>query len=70
MSNNYGVKNFESIFAYDTKVGAFDGPLDLLLYLIKEARIEIKDIFMSEVTEQFINYIDEHEIEIEEVGEY
>ena len=68
--NNYGVKNFESIFSYNTKAGEFDGPLDLLLYLVKEARIEIKDIFMSEVTEQFIAYLEDHVIDIEETGEY
>ena len=32
----------------------FDGPLDLLLHLIGKAKIDIKDIFVSEITEQFI----------------
>ena len=31
------------------KLENFEGPLDLLLHLIKEAKIEIKDIFVSEV---------------------
>ncbi len=70
MNNNYGVKNFDTIFAYNTKAGSFDGPLDLLLYLVKEAQIEIRDIFMSEVTEQFIAYIEENELSLEETGDY
>ena len=32
----------------------FDGPLDLLLHLIGKAKIDIKDIFVSEITEQYI----------------
>jgi len=32
----------------------FDGPLDLLLTLISEAKIDIHDIFVSEITEQYL----------------
>ena len=35
----------------------FEGPLDLLLFLVKESKIEIKDIFLSQVTEQFLQYM-------------
>ena len=49
---------FESVVDYSTKLKDFEGPLDLLLHLIKEAKIEIKDIFVSEVTEQFLAYMD------------
>lgn len=37
----------------------FKGPLDLLLHLVKEEKIEIKDIFVSEVTAQFLCYMDQ-----------
>lgn len=68
---DYSVKNFETIFNYDTRAGDFTGPLDLLLFLVKQARIEIKDIFLSEVTEQFMQYLHEHdELTIETRGEY
>ena len=33
----------------------FDGPLDLLLTLISEAKIDIHDIFVSEITEQYLD---------------
>lgn len=42
---------------YKYKLDKFEGPLDLLLHLIKEAKVDIKDIFVSEITEQFLEYI-------------
>ena len=51
------VKNFETEVDYTTVLDNFEGPLDLLLYLIKEQEIEIKDIFVSQVTEQFLSYM-------------
>ncbi len=51
------VKNFEAEVDYTTILDNFEGPLDLLLHLIKEERIEIKDIFVSQVTEQFLSYM-------------
>lgn len=35
----------------------FDGPLDLLLHLIGKAKIDLKDIFVSEITEQYIEAV-------------
>ncbi len=51
------VKNFETEVDYTTILDNFEGPLDLLLYLIKEQEIEIRDIFVSQVTEQFLSYM-------------
>ncbi len=51
------VKNFETEVDYTTVLDNFEGPLDLLLHLIKEEEIEIKDIFVSQVTEQFLSYM-------------
>lgn len=42
---------------YKIKLSAFEGPLDLLLHLISKAKIDIKDIFVSEITEQYLQYI-------------
>lgn len=62
---------FESIVDYSTKLANFEGPLDLLLHLIKEAKIEIKDIFVSEVTEQFLAYIDGVSVlDVDKASEY
>lgn len=39
-------------------VGEFDGPLDLLWSLIRENKIDIYDIPIAEITEQFLDYLD------------
>ncbi len=39
----------------------FDGPLDMLLFLIGKAKIDIRDIFVSEVTDQYIQSVREAE---------
>ena len=51
------VKNFETEVDYTTVLDNFEGPLDLLLHLIKQEEIEVKDIFVSQVTEQFLSYM-------------
>ena len=35
----------------------FDGPLDLLLFLINKEKIDIKDIFVSQITDQYIDSV-------------
>ncbi len=50
-------ENFESVVDYTTVLENFEGPLDLLLFLINKEEIEIKDIFVSEVTGQFLEYV-------------
>jgi len=51
------IDKFESNVDYNTVLDNFEGPLDLLLFLIKEAEIEVKDVFVSKVTEQFMLYL-------------
>ena len=40
--------------AYYVSLKQFEGPLDLLLHLISKAKVDIKDIFVSEITEQYL----------------
>ena len=40
--------------AYIVSLKQFDGPLDLLLTLISHAKLDIQDIFVSEITEQYL----------------
>lgn len=42
---------------YEVKLDAFNGPLDLLLHLINEFEIDIYDIPMRELTEQYMQYV-------------
>ena len=51
------VRNFETEVDYTTVLDNFEGPLDLLLHLIKQEEIEIKDVFVSKVTDQFLAYM-------------
>ena len=50
---------------------AFEGPLDLLLYLIRRQNLDILDIPIAEITRQYLQYIDlMQELKLELVGEY
>ena len=50
---------------------AFEGPLDLLLYLIRRQNIDILDIPIAEVTKQYTHYIElMRDMEFELAGEY
>ncbi len=50
---------------------AFEGPLDLLLYLIRRQNLDILDIPIAEITRQYMSYIDVmSELQLELVGEY
>lgn len=40
------------------KFGGFEGPLDLLLFLIKKSEINIYDIPIAEITEQYLQYLE------------
>ncbi len=55
----------------ELKLTNFSGPLDLLLALVKENKIEIKDIFVSQVTEQFLQYMSQlSELDVDQASEY
>ena len=50
---------------------AFEGPLDLLLYLIRRQNIDILDIPIAEITQQYVQYIETMtELQLELAGEY
>jgi len=50
---------------------AFEGPLDLLLYLIRKDNIDIADIQVAEITRQYVEYIElMQDMQLELAGEY
>ena len=50
---------------------AFEGPLDLLLYLIRRQNLDILDIPLAEITKQYMKYIElMQELQLELAGEY
>jgi len=44
--------------SYKVKLEVFEGPLDLLLYLIKKSEIDVYDIPIASITEQYLEYIE------------
>ena len=40
--------------SYEVHLENFDGPLDLLWFLVRRSKININDIFLSEITEQYL----------------
>ena len=57
--------------ALEVFLEAFEGPLDLLLYLIRRQNLNILDIPIAEITRQYVEYIDlMKELQLDLVGEY
>jgi len=53
------------------KINEFEGPLDLLLHLIKESKMDIMNIEIEEITNQYMNYLHEQEkMNLEIASEY
>jgi segregation and condensation protein A len=57
--------------ALEVFLEAFEGPLDLLLYLIRRQNLDVLDIPIAEITRQYMRYIDlMQELQLELAGEY
>jgi segregation and condensation protein A len=57
--------------ALEVFLEAFEGPLDLLLYLIKRQNLDILDIPIAEITRQYIEYVElMKDMQLELAGEY
>ena len=57
--------------AYDIHLEIFEGPLDLLLYLIKKNDMEISEIPISDITHEYLEYIELlQELNLEIAGEF
>ena len=57
--------------AYEVHIKEFDGPLDLLLHLIEEAKVDIKDIFVSQITNQYLAFMEKlDELDMETASEF
>lgn len=53
------------------KINDFDGPLDLLWYLIKAHKMDIYDINIEKITKEYLSFINEHkELTIDGASEY
>jgi segregation and condensation protein A len=57
--------------ALEVFLEAFEGPLDLLLYLIRRQNLDVLDIPIADITQQYVEYIEVmHELQLDLAGEY
>src|SRR5688500_10004664 len=63
---------FESILGdYPVRLAVFEGPLDLLLHLIKKHEVDIYDIPIALITQQYLDYLDlMAELNLDVAGEF
>ena len=62
---------FRSSAAYQIEWTGFQGPLDLLLYLIDKDQVDIYDIPIARITDQFIRHIEVMQsISLDQAGEF
>ena len=53
------------------KIDEFEGPLDLLLHLIKESKMDIMNIEIEKITKQYMDYLDlQEKMNLEVASEY
>jgi segregation and condensation protein A len=64
-------QNQETSSSYSVKLDIFEGPLDLLLFLIKRDKIDIYDIPIAHITRQYLEYIElMKDLNLEIAGEF
>lgn len=64
-------QEMESELNYKVRLDNFEGPLDLLLHLIKETKMDIADIRLSEITNQYMKYLEQvDELDLEKASEF
>lgn len=57
--------------AYKFHLDDFDGPLDMLLFLIKKSKMSIEDVKISEITEQYLEYMSQiDELDLDKASEF
>jgi segregation and condensation protein A len=66
-----GTGDFGSNSAYAVKLPIFEGPLDLLLHLIRIDEVDVTDIPIARIAEQYIAYLDlMRDLQLDIAGEY
>ena len=57
--------------SYKVTLDNFEGPLDLLLHLVKESKMDIEEVHLADITEQYLDYIkDIDQIDLESASEF
>ena len=57
--------------AYEVKLEVFEGPLDLLLYLIRKDELDIYDIPLAHITAEYLSFLEQlHRLNLEQASEF
>lgn len=51
------LENLETLESIKYKIDSFEGPLDLLLHLVKEKKMDIMEVRLADITDQYLLYI-------------
>jgi len=46
---------------YEVRIGAFNGPMDLLVYLVQKKEVPLEQISIAEIADQFLTWVNEYE---------
>ena len=46
---------------YEVRIGAFNGPMDLLVYLVQKKEVPLEQISIAEIADQFLKWVNEYE---------
>lgn len=63
----------QEYYGYKVQLSNFEGPLDLLLHLVRIEKIDIKDIFISKVTDEYLNIVfnsGQEDLDMENVSDF
>lgn len=56
---------------YEVHIGAFEGPMDLLLYLVQQSEVKITDISIAEIADQYLLWIkDLSQMDLSQAGDF
>jgi segregation and condensation protein A len=66
-----GSATYNPRMAYQVALDAFHGPLDLLLYLVRKNEVDVLDISVAELADQFLDYLRVmRELDVELAGDF
>lgn len=63
--------NYEAPESYEVHIGAFEGPMDLLLYLVQQSEVKPADISIAEITDQYLEWMkDISQADLSQAGDF
>jgi chromatin segregation and condensation protein Rec8/ScpA/Scc1 (kleisin family) len=63
--------NHEVPESYEVHIGAFEGPMDLLLYLVQQSEVKPADISIAEITDQYLEWMkDISKADLSQAGDF